>query len=318
MFNRILLPVDRSSLAECVLPHAIAVARAFKSQVKLLHVMDVANRESWRRAIDPLNWQIRKAEAETYMNDLTIRLRKAGLPTEMQILEGQAAERVVEFSRHNDIHLIILSSHGQSGLSGWNVSSVVQKIILRAHTSILIVRAYQPTSTAVSGLRYRRLLLPLDGSHRAECTLPAAATLAHSHQARILLAHVIQRPIMPRQTPPTHEDIELADQVVERNRAEAVRYLNGLQSRLSGETQMRLLVSDHAAATLHELGDQEEIDLVLLSAHGLSAITRWPYGSVVCSFITYGAAPLLIVQDVPQDKIASTQAEVSFKEFGRR
>jgi nucleotide-binding universal stress UspA family protein len=318
MFDKILLPVDRSSLAECVLPHVIAIALAFESRVTLLHVMDVNNRASWRRAIDPLNWQIRKAEADTYMNDMTRRLQKAGLSSEVRILEGQAAERVVEFSRTNDIQLIILSSHGQSGLSGWNVSSVVQKIILRAHTSILIVRAYQPASTELTGLRYRRFLLPLDGSQRAECVLPAAAALARSNQAGILLAHVIQRPIMPRQTPPTREDTELADRVVARNRAEAVRYLEGLQSRLSGDIQTRLLVSDQPAATLHELADQEKIDLVLLSAHGLSALTRWPYGSVVCSFISYGTAPLLIVQDVPQSKIAATQAEISFRETPRR
>jgi len=318
MFSRILLPMDHSSLAECVLPHTVAVTRAFESQVTLLHVLDVGNRASWRRAVDPLNWQIRKAEAETYLNDLTLRLQKAGLPTEKRIQEGQAAEQVVEFARNNDFHLIILSSHGQSGLSGWNVSSVVQKIILRAHTSMMIVRAYQPASTDVTGLRYRRLLLPMDGSQRAECVLPVASALARAHVARIFLAHVIQRPAMPRRTLPTREDVELADRIVERNRAEATRYLDELQSRLSGKVEVRMLVSDQAAMALHELADQEKIDLILLSAHGYSAVTRWPYGSVVSSFITYGTAPLLIVQDVPQGKLEPTGAEVAAREHKRQ
>ena len=98
MFNRILLPLDRSPLAECVLPHAVAVAGAFKSQVTLVHVMDVPHGTNWRRAVDPLNWQIRKAEAESYLGDLVLRLQKAGLPAEKQILEGPAAERIVDFS----------------------------------------------------------------------------------------------------------------------------------------------------------------------------------------------------------------------------
>ena len=80
--------------------------------------------------------------------------------------------------------LIILSSHGQSGLSEWNVSSVVQKIVLRARTSIMIVRAYQRIPPETAGLRYRRILVPLDGSQRAECVLPVAVTLARSHEAK--------------------------------------------------------------------------------------------------------------------------------------
>ena len=317
MFDRILLPMDRSPLAECVLPHTVALARAFKSQVTLVHVMDPLHRPNWGRAVDPLNWRIRKAETESYLGDLVLRLQTAGLRTEKQILEGQAAERIVEFSLKYNVPLTMLSSHGQSGLTGWNVSSVVQKVILRAHTSIMIVRAYQPTSADVTGLRYRRLLVPLDGSQRAECVLPMAATLARFHQAQIVLAHIVMRPEMPRRTPPTDEDVELADRIVERNQTEALHYLDQVKSQLSGDIQVLVLVGDHGAATLHELVDQEKIDLLLLTAHGYSGQTRWPYGSVVSSFIAYGTTPLLIVQDLPQDKTEPTWAEVAARRDGR-
>jgi nucleotide-binding universal stress UspA family protein len=318
MFNNILVPIDRSSLAECVLPHVVAIAGAFESQVMLLHVMDSTSLARQPRAVDPLDWQIRKAEAENYLHDLALRLQTAGLPTERHIREGQAAEQIVEFARTNDVNLIILSSHGQSGLSGWNVSSVVQKIILRASTSIMVVRAYQPIPPELSGLHYRRLLIPLDGSQRAEYVLPQAATLARVHQAQIVLAYIVRRPEMPRRTPPTREDVELADQVVERNRTEAVEYLEQCKSRLPGDVQTRVLVSEHVFSTLHELVDQEKIGLVFLSAHGYSGQTRWLYGSLVISFIVYGATPLLIVQDVPADRIQPTEAEVAAKEHGKR
>jgi nucleotide-binding universal stress UspA family protein len=205
----------------------------------------------------------------------------------------------------------LLSSHGQSGLSGWNVSSVVQKIIMRARTSIMIVRARESASAEVTLLRYHRILLPLDGSQRAECVLPMASTLARFHEARVLLAHVVRRPEMPRRTRPTDEDVELASRLIERNQAEAIQYLDQIRSQLSGDAQARVLVADHVTVALHELVDQEKVDLVLLSAHGYSALARWPYGSAVSSFITYGATPLLIVQDLPQDKIELTQAEMA-------
>ena len=314
MFNPILLPLDRSALAECVLPHAIAMARVFESQVMLLHVMDTPREARWRSAMDPLNWQIRKAEANTYLREVDLRLQAAGLLTETHILEGFAAEQISGFSDTHAPQLIILSSHGQSGLSGWNVSGVVLKVILRARTSIMIVRAYQPTPTEITGLRYRRILVPIDGSQRAECVLPMASTLARLHEAQILLVHVVGRPEMPRRTPPGREDVEVADRLVERNQTEAIQYLNDLRAQLPGEVQARILVSNHIAATLHELVEQERIDLVVLSAHGHSGLTQWPYGGVGISFITFGTTPVLIVQDLSRDEIQPSLAEIAARE----
>ena len=314
MFNRILLPMDRSALAECVLPHTVAVARAFESQVTLLSVMDMPREVRWRRAMDPLNWQIRKAEATTYLHELDLRLQAAGLSTETQILEGFAAEQIVGFSDTHAPQLIILSSHGQSGLSGWNVSSVVLKVILRAYTSIMIVRAYQPPPTEMTSLRYRRILVPLDGSQRAECVLPMASTLARFHEAQIVLAHVVSRPQLPRRTPPSREDVELADRLVERNQAEATEYVNQLCTQLGSDIQARVLVSEHVATPLHELVTQESIDLVVLCAHGCSGQTQWLHGSLVNNFIAHGTTPLLIMQDVSSDQIPPTPAQAAASE----
>jgi nucleotide-binding universal stress UspA family protein len=141
-----------------------------------------------------------------------------------------------------------------------------------------------------------------------------ASTLARFHEAQILLAHVVRRPEMPRRTPPSREDVEVADRLVERNQTEAIQYLNDLRAQLSGEVQARVLVSNHIAATLHELVEQEMIDLVVLSAHGHSGLTQWPYGSVVISFIAFGTTPVLIVQDLSQDEIQPSLAEIAAKE----
>ncbi len=311
MFDRILLPLDRSPLAECVLPHAVALARAFESQLTLLHVLASPRSTRWRRAVDPLNWQIQKSEAESYLRDQSLRLQQANIIAETRILQGQDAEQIVEFSHADHTHLIILSSHGQSGMSEWTVSSVVQKIVLRARTSIMIVRATPTPVTDLSRLQYRRILVPVDGSQRAESILPVAVTLARSHQAQVLLAHVVQPPQMPRRTPPSREDVELANRIVERNTAEVTQYLNQLRSQLSERFEPRVLVSDHIAATLHELVQQEQSDLVLLSAHASSSRPRWLYGDVITSFITYGTTPLLIMQDVSPEWTGAPRAEAS-------
>ena len=318
MFDQILLPLDRSPLAECVLPHAIALAHTFESQVTLLHVMDTPREARWRRAMDPLNWQIRKAEAKMYLQDMNLRLQAAGLITDTQLLEGFAAEQIIGFADTYDPHLIILSSHGQSGLSEWGVSSVVHKIAQRARTSVMIVRAAQPVTPDPTDFRYRRILVPMDGTPRAEYVLPAASALARAHEAQIVLVHVVQRPSMPRRMPPSREDLELADQVVERNQAEAQQYLDQLRSRLTGNVEVRILVSDRLITTLHELVKQEEFDLVLLSAPGDAAQTHGLDGDVISSMMAYGTAPLMIMQASSHSPIVPISAEMANSEPGRQ
>jgi nucleotide-binding universal stress UspA family protein len=315
MFDHILVPLDGSPLAECVLPHTVATAQAFGARVTLLRVLERLHTVGQIRSVGPLDWHIRKAEARSYLDGVATRLQEIGLQTEQIILEGRAAERIIEFTHSQNVNLIILSSHGRSGLSGWNISGIVQKIILRACMPTMIVRAYQPATSDLTGLHYRRLLIPLDCSQRAECALSLATTLARFHESQILLAHVVSRPEMVLRAPPTKEDTELANRLTERNRLEAARYLQHLQSRLPLEVQTRLLVSDNAAIALNELVRQEDIDLVVLSAHGSSGATKWPYGSIALNFIAYGTTPLLTVQDLSQDELEKTQAEMAAREY---
>jgi len=179
----------------------------------------------------------------------------------------------------------------------------------------MIVRAYQPVSHGLAGLRYRRLLVPLDCSQRAECILPAVTSLARFHKAQPSLVHVVRRPEVICRPPPTQESDKLANELTEYNQQEAARYFEQIQSKLPLEAQIHLLVSDNVEMTLHELVEQENVDLVVLSAHGFSGGTKWPYGSVVINFIAYGTSPLLIMQDLSPNEVERTQAEIATREY---
>lgn len=319
MFDRILVPLDRSELAECVLPHAIALARALDSPLILLHVLSASDDPNRLRAVDPLEWHLRRAEAESYLQAVCARLEEAGIASEAHVNDGDAAEQIVAFAHENQIGLVVMASHGQSGLSGWSISSVVQKVIVRARASLMIVRAGVTAQTDIFSLQYQRILVPLDGSTRAESVLPLVAVLARIPETQILLAHVVQRPAMPRRTPPSQEDAELADRIVERNRIEAENYLEVVRLQLPpAAVETRMLVGNHVASTLHDLVDQERVDLVMLTAHGYSGETRWPHGGLVASFVAYGSSPLLIFQDAPGEQSLLTQAEAAVRSYESR
>ena len=305
MFDTILVPLDGSQLAECVLPHIVAIARSFDAEITLLRMLEKNQANASAQLFDLLNWQINKTEAALYLAKTKARFRESSIRARTTVLEGLVAEGITEYAQNQGMKLIILSSHGRNGLTQWGISSVAQKIILSAPTSVLIVRAhqYEAHSDELSETPvYQRILVPLDGSQRAENVLPIITQLAHIHKSQIHLVQVVQTPEMARQMPPAPEDIDLSNRVVARNREEAGHYLEQVKSRsyLEGiAVQTHLITSDNAAVALHQLGEQEHIELVALSAHGYSGNHQWPYGSMVNNFIMYSKVPLLIVQDLP-------------------
>jgi nucleotide-binding universal stress UspA family protein len=305
MFDTILVPLDGSQLAECVLPHVIAIARSFDAEIALLRILERNQANTSAQLFDLLNWQINKTEATLYLAKTKAWFRESKIKARTTVLEGLVAEGITEYAQNQGMKLIILSSHGRNGLTQWGISSVAQKIILSAPTSVFIVRAHQyeahPDELSETPV-YQRILVPLDGSQRAENVLPIITQLAQIHKSQIHLVQVVQTPEMARQMPPAPEDIDLANRVVTRNREEARHYLEQVKSRsyLEGiAVQTHLITSDNAAVALHQLGEQEHIELVTLSAHGYSGNHQWPYGSMVNNFIMYSKIPLLIVQDLP-------------------
>jgi nucleotide-binding universal stress UspA family protein len=316
MIKHILVPLDGSALAECVLPHVWAIAQAFDAHITLLHI--VVPHEESKLAIDPLEWHLRKREAKSYLDKISARLQADQLKVNAVILDGSAAQGVIDFAQSHDVDLIALSTHGQSGLSGWNINSVVQKIILGSFRSILLVRAYQSHMIDFALIHYKRLFVGLDCSTRAEYVLPIALRLAKVYNAQLVLGTVIQKPELICRFLPMDDDVELAARIADRNYRMACQYLEQLYSQFSLlgiDLQSRLIVSNSITGSLHDLVEQEGSDLVMLVAHGHSSERRWPYGNIATSFITYGTTALLIAQDLSGDEIKQTQAELAAQEM---
>lgn len=303
MFERILVPLDGSLLAEGVLSPAAAIARAFNSDILLIQMTETQPRAGTRpQLFDTLGLQIHRVQAQLYLQGICDRLKQQGLQAEWRVLEGRAAEGIVVFAENEDMQLVVLSSHGRRGISYWGISSITQKVMLAAPTSMLLVRAHEAARDEHLEAVYQRILVPLDGSQRAEHVLPVIQRLARAQSSEVHLAHVVRAPEMARQLPPLPEDIELSERLVNRNREEAGRYLEQLANSSGFEginVQSRLITSDNTAAALHHLVEELQSDLLIMSAHGYSGKPEWAYGSMVHNFISYGRADLLIVQDLP-------------------
>jgi nucleotide-binding universal stress UspA family protein len=316
MLNHILVPLDGSTLAECVLPHVLAIAPVMNARVTLLHVLERTSNGRETSAVDPVDWHLRKHKLERYLEQIATRLDKSGMSVERIILEGNPADGVIEFARNSNVDLIALSTHGFSGLSGWNVSSVVQKILLRSYKSTLLVRAYRAPAAGSTKIRYRRLFVGLDCSARAEYILPIAINLAQSYKSQLILETVVEKPRTVGRLPLSGKEIELIDQLVEMNHQAASHYFKQLLTQFALQElklKTHISVGDNTIAVLHDMAEEANADLVMLVAHGQSGERRWPYGSVTTSFIAYGNTPLMIMQDLSAGDIQMSHAELAVR-----
>jgi nucleotide-binding universal stress UspA family protein len=311
MLDHILLPLDGSVLAERVLPHAVSLTEAFGSKLTLLRVVFQNEDVNSLGIVNPMDWQMRKTEAESYLKSVQERLQAGGVDCEAHIIEGKPAHQIIEYAKHNDVQLIVMSSHGRSGVSEWNINSTVQKVLFRAMIPVMIIRAYQEPYEELKGLTYKNLMIPLDGSKRAECILPLAESICDVQNSKLFLTHIVEEPILPCQTPLNDEDKALIESVNQLNYQESQNYLVQIREQLTQENVETIIeMSKKPTATLHNIIEREKIDLVLLSAHGFSGDNRWPYGKITLNFIAFGTTPLIIIQDLSRDEFGKSLAEL--------
>jgi nucleotide-binding universal stress UspA family protein len=299
--RHVLVPLDGSQLAECVLPFAAVVAQAFGARVTLLRVLEAHGGPTLSVHVDPLQWEISRAMAGNDLRRIAGEFGPTRASPSVEIVSGAAAEQIVHFAEQEHVDLIILSTHGEGGLSGWRLSSTVQKVILCAPTSVLIVPAYAWAGRRIGDLRLAKILLPLDCSPRAECILPLATALARVHNGELILAHVVPEPELPRHMSASAGDLTLAAQLTERNRVEAERYLAELRSQVLAQgtrARVRIVVSSRCDRTLRALADEEHADLLLFCAHGKTGDAGERYGTVAARLVQSSKRPVLIVQDL--------------------
>ena len=190
-FRRVMVCLDGSDLGERSVPHAVAIAGALGASVTLLRVLERAPTD--QAPADPLQWEMQRREAREYMDHVATPFRAAKTVIETELIEGKAAEEICRWCADRDVDLTVATTHGAGGPSPWALASTARKLFDRAPGSLLIVPSTS-AEPAEGGVRYRRVLVPLDGSPQAETALPVAERIALAHHAELLLAHVVPVP----------------------------------------------------------------------------------------------------------------------------
>ncbi len=146
-------------------------------------------------------------------------------------------------------------------------------------------------------------------------TAPGASSL----QTKLLLAAVIKPPELPIPEPYPGEIEQLSEQLMHVSRQAVNNYLNEMKERLSVECETCVVENKSVTSAIQKLAMQEEdIDLVVLCAHGYTGESTWPYGSVARNYMEHGTKPVLVIQDVPRSQFLPTTAEMAAEKSGGR
>ena len=275
MYERIVVPLDGSQLAEIALPYAEELSVRLGSEVTLIYVsesIDDPHRHMHQIYMQKMA-ESTKQGAETYA-------KKLGKEMATQVrsvnLAGNPAEEIVKYADSENIGLVVLSTHGQSGIRQWTIGSIANKVVRATKQPVALVRAEGACPDVARKGMLKKALLPLDGSRESEAAIPYAAELASRIGISVVLVQVLA----------------IGDKTLAEDYLEKI----GAQLKQKGVTVESRVIFGEAATEIINLADEIHADVVAMSTHGRSGIGRWILGSVAERVLYEGNTPLLLVR----------------------
>lgn len=287
----ILACLDDSLSGDGILDQALALGGALGLTITAGRVLETPRRPG--SPADPFEWQVLRRECLERLAHLVRRAGRTGPAVDQVLLAGPAADELLGWGRDNGIGLMVLGTRERaaavSGLGG-----TAQRVMERAGVSMLLVPAGHP-----GRLPYRRVLVPLDGSCRAESVLPVAMRLARASGAELVLAHVVPQSEAIAAAAGGEAPHALCLRLIEQNEQNARDYLDALEARLwRDRLPVRAVVATGGdpRTELRRLAISLKADLIIASSHGRNGMTDVPCGSVTEYLATHAPAPLLVVR----------------------
>ena len=307
-FNRILVPLDGSTISEQVLTPVTSLALSTSSSLVLVRIVPTGG-SIRRMAAHPFRRsstqdKIRTAELEEISDYLSAQaedIRSQGIEVAIDVGHGAPEEEIVALGSRHRASLIAMCTHGRTGLRRLALGSVAEQVLRRSALPLLL---YRPTDDAPrrgdagqGGFSWGKLAVPLDGSPLSEMALEQASRLALASNLQIELVHVLSDTSRgPHSATGTDDAAGVAEdrQTMETylsDRADALSQ-QGIQASyriLNGEPSVRMV----------EAAQEDSDTLVVMSTHGRTGLGRMMHGSVADHLVRSSGTPVLLVRGRP-------------------
>jgi nucleotide-binding universal stress UspA family protein len=294
MYKKMVVLLDGSELAEAVFDYAQELAGRLHLDIELLNVCaeGEADQMPMRRAY------IEQKAAEVCAKAEEARQRADGQATAECIHSkgtvacGYPAEEILKYVDENDIDLVLMSTHGSSGIKAWDLGSVANKVVHAAKVPVWLVPSELRDEVRADTLPKRRMIVPLSGTKESEAVIPHVVDLVTQRAAEgeTVLLHVYE--------PPMNVTSRMVLDEIDADRARMKAYLESVAApmREQGvEVRTEVLTGDAPQAIINFMKDNPA-QLVAMATRGQSGLRRMFFGSVAESMIhLIKVTPMLLV-----------------------
>ena len=311
MYSKIIVPLDGSDLSEQAMPYAELVARSLDVPIELVNAYDIlppgllggSNRQAVISSMD----ESARQRAFTSLDNQRHRLQAAGISVNVTAQRGPAADVIVAAAGAEPDALVVMSTHGRSGISRWVMGSVTDKVLHTIPNPMLIVRA-SVVGPAAPESSLKSVMVPLDGSALSELAVSHAISVAGALSAVITLlritpteAHYRQQLGMVTPEMGAVPNVDLADpaDLAGEDADETAAYLADVQNRMTidhahGVSTQHIVNDNVAQAIIDHAGGQPT--LVVMTTHGRSGVGRMVLGSVTDRVVRHSNLPVLVIR----------------------
>ncbi|MFC1928874.1 universal stress protein [Chloroflexota bacterium] len=313
MYQKMLVPLDGSELAEVVFTYAKELAGRLGLEVILLHIGAPEERKfvPMHRAYIERSAEILRRQSRAIQRRMGV--QAGGKPVEVRggLVKGYPAEEILRYAYEHAVDLILMATHGRSGLKSWILGNVADKVLRVSKIPVLLVRAGIPDEIAYDKWPRLTIVVPLDGSELAEAVLPhveALAKLRDAESVEVALLRVCEPPATPSYYVSELPEVplnwgEYMQQETNRCKQVANDYLAGVEKRFRdiGVSVRPEVLVGKAADEIVDYVKKNPFNLVVMATHGRSGLSRWIYGSVTDNILQGVSSPVLLLRTHQSD-----------------
>jgi len=306
MYKDMLVPLDGSELAEVVFPYAKELAGRLDLNVVLLNVCRPQESQllPMHRAYVERVAELVLHQSEEVQGKLDTQQRRKNIEVRAEVVTGPPAEEILRYADKNNCDLILIATHGRSGISRWAMGSVADEVLRESKVPVWLVRAGIPQEIVYDKWPKRTMLVPLDGSQLGESVLAHVEALAKQRGAE-LVDVVLLRVCQPPVTSADYSEAETRlswEKHVEQEQATAKRasehYLSKVEQKLKGAgiRAQSVVLTGMPADVIIDYANKNPFNLIVMSTHGYSGVGRWYFGSIANKVLHGSSSPIFLVR----------------------
>lgn len=288
MFQEILVPTDNSDCAQAAVEYAADLAQQYDATVHVLNVVDARYLENVP------HYEKSREDATAVTTPVAEQLENHDIAVEQVVQTDVPSEAILSYATEQDVDLIVMGTHGRTGVDRYLLGSVTEKVVRRSDVPVLTVRA--PDSEPVT-FPYTDVLVPTDGSEGATAAVGPAVDIASTYGATLHALSVVDT----RSLGVDMRSTVLVDELEERaqNAVDAVEEQAAVASVPKTEAVVEYGLPSDSIRSYVEAND---IDLVVIGTHGRSGLPRYLLGSVAEKLVRTSPAPVMTIRKPKSDE----------------